>query len=214
MIFTTFPDLRTPSPQRSAFFSAYGKTHLVINAIDDGVAYERHPTPLTVKWVRSGRETYFLEGRTVTVVPGNYLMINAGTEYGSEIARGTRTSSFSAFFEPGAARDVAATLHAGEDRLLAELSPAAPDAFFERLEPDHGRVGALSSEADRSLFVRLRGLADAVLVGAATVRAEGYGPVKLPESRRVAREAEGDLSMFPAKRCENASPTQERTAGS
>lgn len=146
MIFTTFPDLTVPSPQRAAFFSAYGKTHLVINAVDDGVFYERHPTPLTVKWVRSGRETYFLDGREVTVVPGNYLVINAGTEYGSEIARGTRTSSFSAFFEPGAARDVAAMLHAPEERLLAELSPPAPDAFFERLEPDHGRVGALLAD--------------------------------------------------------------------
>src|SRR5512139_2148655 len=44
----------------------------------------------------------------------------------------------------------------------------------------HGRVGELSSASDRSLFVRLRGLADGVLVGAGTVRAEGYGPVRLP----------------------------------
>jgi riboflavin biosynthesis pyrimidine reductase len=55
----------------------------------------------------------------------------------------------------------------------------------------NGRVGALSSAADRSLFVRLRGLADAVVVGAGTVRAEGYGPVKLPEERREQRLAAG-----------------------
>jgi riboflavin biosynthesis pyrimidine reductase len=55
----------------------------------------------------------------------------------------------------------------------------------------HGRVGELSSASDRSLFVRLRGLADAVLVGAGTVRAEGYGPVRLPDDVQARRVAEG-----------------------
>lgn len=41
-----------------------------------------------------------------------------------------------------------------------------------------GRSGGLSSPADRDLFHRLRGLADLVLVGASTVRAEGYGPAR------------------------------------
>jgi riboflavin biosynthesis pyrimidine reductase len=60
-----------------------------------------------------------------------------------------------------------------------------------------GRVGALSSAADRSLFVRLRGLADAVVVGAGTVRAEGYGPVKLPDERREQRLAAGRQAVPP-----------------
>jgi riboflavin biosynthesis pyrimidine reductase len=41
-----------------------------------------------------------------------------------------------------------------------------------------GRSGGLSSPADRDLFHRLRGLSDLVLVGASTVRAEGYGPAR------------------------------------
>lgn len=41
-----------------------------------------------------------------------------------------------------------------------------------------GRSGALGSPGDRRLFQALRGLADVVIVGAATVRVEGYGPVK------------------------------------
>jgi riboflavin biosynthesis pyrimidine reductase len=41
-----------------------------------------------------------------------------------------------------------------------------------------GRSGGLSSPADRDLFHRLRGVADLVLVGASTVRAEGYGPAR------------------------------------
>ncbi len=41
-----------------------------------------------------------------------------------------------------------------------------------------GLSGGLSSEDDRQLFHMLRSLADVILVGAGTVRAEGYGPAR------------------------------------
>ncbi|MFF5263670.1 pyrimidine reductase family protein [Actinomadura viridis] len=41
-----------------------------------------------------------------------------------------------------------------------------------------GRSGGLGGETDRRLFSLLRVLADAVIVGAGTVRAEGYGPAR------------------------------------
>ena len=44
-----------------------------------------------------------------------------------------------------------------------------------------GRSGGLSGEADEQVFAMLRALADVILVGAGTARAEGYGPVR-PES--------------------------------
>ena len=44
-----------------------------------------------------------------------------------------------------------------------------------------GRSGGLSSEWDRQVFAMLRALTDVILVGAGTVRAEHYGPVR-PES--------------------------------
>mgnify|MGYP000911156434 CR=1 FL=1 len=43
--------------------------------------------------------------------------------------------------------------------------------------PD-GLSAGISSDADRRVFGRLRGLADVVLAGAGTVRAEGYKPAK------------------------------------
>ncbi len=46
-----------------------------------------------------------------------------------------------------------------------------------------GRVGALTSPADQGLLRRLRAEADAVLVGARTVRVEGYGSLLGPEAR-------------------------------
>lgn len=41
-----------------------------------------------------------------------------------------------------------------------------------------GRSGGISGEADKRLFSLLRALADCVLVGAGTVRREGYGPAR------------------------------------
>jgi riboflavin biosynthesis pyrimidine reductase len=41
-----------------------------------------------------------------------------------------------------------------------------------------GLSGAISGEADKRVFGRLRGLADVVLAGAGTVRAEGYKPAR------------------------------------
>jgi riboflavin biosynthesis pyrimidine reductase len=43
-----------------------------------------------------------------------------------------------------------------------------------------GRSGALGGPADKELFHVLRSLADVVLVGAGTVRAERYGPAQVP----------------------------------
>lgn len=47
-----------------------------------------------------------------------------------------------------------------------------------------GKSEGLSSAADKEVFRTLRGLADVVLVGAGTARAEGYGPVRTTTSGR------------------------------
>jgi riboflavin biosynthesis pyrimidine reductase len=52
-----------------------------------------------------------------------------------------------------------------------------------------GRSGALSDQADRELFHALRSVVDAVLVGAGTARAEGYGRiVRDAQVRRLRRQ--------------------------
>jgi riboflavin biosynthesis pyrimidine reductase len=53
-----------------------------------------------------------------------------------------------------------------------------------------GRSGPLGAPADRSAFMAMRAVADVVLVGAGTARAENYGPVRLEpavEARRIER---------------------------
>ncbi|WP_022869831.1 pyrimidine reductase family protein [Yaniella halotolerans] len=54
-----------------------------------------------------------------------------------------------------------------------------------------GKVGALSTEVDQKLFRQMRQIADVVLVGAETVRKEGYGLVRLSDEAKAQREAEG-----------------------
>jgi riboflavin biosynthesis pyrimidine reductase len=54
-----------------------------------------------------------------------------------------------------------------------------------------GRAGPLSSQIDQQLLRILRGFADVVLVGAATARAENYGPVQLSETQQAQRHRQG-----------------------
>jgi riboflavin biosynthesis pyrimidine reductase len=54
-----------------------------------------------------------------------------------------------------------------------------------------GRSGALGRPADRTVFFALRAVADVVMAGAGTVRAEGYGPARPTASQRAARRARG-----------------------
>jgi riboflavin-specific deaminase-like protein len=54
-----------------------------------------------------------------------------------------------------------------------------------------GQSKSLSDKADQEIFGKLRMLTDVVLVGAGTVRAEGYNPLKLGAKRREWRQAQG-----------------------
>src|SRR5688572_23870655 len=54
-----------------------------------------------------------------------------------------------------------------------------------------GRAHALGSDTDTLLLTELRALADAVLIGSGTLRAEGYGRLVRNDERVGRREAAG-----------------------
>src|SRR3954452_20486817 len=54
-----------------------------------------------------------------------------------------------------------------------------------------GRTGELGEEADLEMLLELRALADAVLIGTGTLRAEGYARLVGSEERRAHRVALG-----------------------
>ncbi|WP_341249932.1 dihydrofolate reductase family protein [Euzebya pacifica] len=62
---------------------------------------------------------------------------------------------------------------------------------------DDGVSGGLGGDADRSAFFALRHHADAILAGAGTVRAENYGGMRVRDSMRAAREADGRVDPAP-----------------
>ena len=74
-----------------------------------------------------------------------------------------------------------------------------------------GRVGALTGPADQRLLVLLRSLCDVLLVGAGTVRAEGYGPVRAVPALADVRRAAGQQ---PAPRLAVLTRTIELDLGS
>jgi riboflavin biosynthesis pyrimidine reductase len=58
-----------------------------------------------------------------------------------------------------------------------------------------GRSGGLSNPNDSAVLSRLRALADVIVVGAGTVRAEGYGPPKKPGQRIGVVTATGHVDL-------------------
>lgn len=100
---------------------------------------------------------------------------------------------------------------AGEDddvlRLYREAHRPPPDGrpwvlanFVAGLDGSiaiEGRVGSLTSTADKVVFRLLRELADVVMVAAGTVRAERYGPVVLDEAAQERRVARGQQPVPP-----------------
>jgi riboflavin biosynthesis pyrimidine reductase len=87
-----------------------------------------------------------------------------------------------------------------EDELIAAYAVA--DRSMPRLRANfvtsldgavtlEGLSGGLSSKDDQNMLGRLRMLADVVLVGAGTLRAEGYGGLRLGAKRRTWRVEQG-----------------------
>jgi riboflavin-specific deaminase-like protein len=60
-----------------------------------------------------------------------------------------------------------------------------------------GVTKALGSPTDRAVFLHLRDVADAILVGASTVRAERYGPARPTAAAQAARQAGGQVARPP-----------------
>jgi riboflavin biosynthesis pyrimidine reductase len=96
-------------------------------------------------------------------------------------------------FPPGPTRSVA--------EILADLRPEAregrPFSYLNMVASVDGRAGlggssaALGDEADLEMLLELRTLADAVLIGAGTLRAEGYDRLIRSPERRARRRAAG-----------------------
>jgi riboflavin biosynthesis pyrimidine reductase len=77
-----------------------------------------------------------------------------------------------------------------EDRSVPHLRSNFVTTLDGAVEID-GKSKALSGPADQEIFGKLRMLSDVVLVGAGTVRIEGYNPLRLGAARRAWRVEHG-----------------------
>ncbi|GAA1722393.1 bifunctional diaminohydroxyphosphoribosylaminopyrimidine deaminase/5-amino-6-(5-phosphoribosylamino)uracil reductase [Kribbella yunnanensis] len=77
-----------------------------------------------------------------------------------------------------------------EDRSVPHLRANFVSSLDGAVEID-GQSKALSSDSDSRVFSMIRRLADVVLVGAGTIRDEGYSPLRLSAASRAWRTTQG-----------------------
>ncbi len=104
------------------------------------------------------------QGEAAATAAAGFDVLLPADRAGSPIATGD-LEALAAHYEPPAASAGRQWVRAS---MVATVDGAAVGA--------DGLSGSVSSPADRVVFALLRGLADAVLVGAGTARAENYGP--------------------------------------
>lgn len=113
-----------------------------------------------------------------------------------------------------------------DDDLIAALTVGRPTLrvnFVSSIDGSathEGKSGGLSGPADKRHFELLRRVADVVLVGAGTVRGEGYGPMRVSDASARWRASRGmpehpafaivtgDLDLDPASRIFTEAPVR------
>ena len=93
--------------------------------------------------------------------------------------------------EQAAALDLVSRAHPGRPYLITNFV-----LTLDGKATISGRSGPIGSEADTAMLVALRTRVDAVMIGAGTMRAEGYGRVIRDPAKREQRERDG-LSADP-----------------
>lgn len=84
--------------------------------------------------------------------------------------------------------------HLTDDQIVEPLGPGVRVNFISSIDgaaTRDGLSGGLGDASDRRRFELLRRVCDVVLVGAGTVRAEGYGPMRVSDASARWREEHG-----------------------
>jgi AraC family transcriptional regulator len=119
MIADEFPDLEKPDHDPNAPCKDKGWPTFAFLAETTGYEAALHRGPTSVKWVRSGSETYDVDGVAIDVTPQRLLILGDGQDYASRSNQ--QTASFCAFFHKGDVADLAAFHQNHLQRLLDEV---------------------------------------------------------------------------------------------
>jgi AraC family transcriptional regulator len=105
---------------RPWFYSRWGRENCVIAARARHAEYPDYQQCLSIKAAWGGCEDYFVDGRRIAVDDETYLILNDARTYSSKLKAHDPMTSFSIFFRPGMAEDVARTLANSHESLLQE----------------------------------------------------------------------------------------------
>jgi len=103
MLFKPLPD---PNDQNLKDY-LWGDETIVVHGRANSASYRRHIAPLSLKLVRAGSEAYNVHGFHEIVFPDEFLVINEGQAYESEIDSEAVVETVSVFFSRGEAQDAA-----------------------------------------------------------------------------------------------------------
>lgn len=148
MILTELPDLplRPLTPHavafRRDFYRRWGGENCIISGMSRRAEYGLFRQMLSVKCVAYGEETYFVDRRRVTVSDDTFLVLNEGRVYASSLNNATDVYSFSIFFRPGFAQEVAAGQRSSLGAALENgpMPMKAPIEFDESLQHHNSKI--------------------------------------------------------------------------
>jgi len=164
VILTEMPDLppRPPTPRNAAFrrdfYQRWGRENCLVSGNARRAEYRLHRQTLSLKCVARGTETYFVDRRRVTVSDDTYLVLNEGRVYGSLLESASDAYSFSIFFRPGLAEQVAGDLRRSLDTMLDDgpaLMPI-PLEFAESLRAHDASISPVLRFIQRQIAFGVR----------------------------------------------------------
>src|SRR5579872_361244 len=94
---------------RPRFYARWGQENCIISARTRRAEYPPYRQCLSIKAAWGGAEDYFVDGRRIAVDDDTFMILNDGRTYASRLRQPTPVHSFSIFFRPGMAQDVART---------------------------------------------------------------------------------------------------------
>jgi AraC family transcriptional regulator len=103
---------------RPWFYSRWGRENCIIAARALHAEYPLYQQRLSIKAAWGGRESYYIDGRHVAVDDETYLILNDARSYSSRLRNRTPVTSFSIFFRPGMAEDVARSFDKSQESLM------------------------------------------------------------------------------------------------
>src|SRR5260221_11086673 len=125
---------------RRWFYERWGRENCIIAARARSADYAAFEQRLSIKAAWGGSEDYFVDHRRVAVDDESFLILNDARTYASSLRSRQPMVSFSIFFRPGMAQEVARDCARTAESLLDGDTIGEPPEFSERLRPHEDLV--------------------------------------------------------------------------